>query len=376
MNLKTIKFIKENNNWEELLEQAPYFLTIKEDEHYYLLKYNQIESDFSNEIVKECRGLIIDKQTLEPVALSFRKFHNVQEPIHDDIDWITARVQEKIDGSKLLLFYNKYDSKWQVCTSGNLDAYKANVNDFEITFGDLYEKALKNNNLTKQEFEDKLDIHYCYTFELVSPESRVVIPYKEADLYFIGIRNIISFNEDLPIYFASYLGIKTPKEYSLKTLDDCLKATDIMGYDEEGFVVVDDNWNRVKIKSPAYVSIHHLRDNGVVNKRRILDLINHNGQDDYLAMFPEYTEYFNEVLSKRYNFINRLIKGYRELREFAQDNIKANRKDFAIWITSNYKDISTFLFNCLNIGLENEYELHKWFESLPVDKQLEYLYKE
>ena len=75
---KTIEFIKENNkDWKELLSQAPYSLIIKEDDSYYLLKYNQLESDMSNEIVKECRGLIIDKQTLIPKALSFLKFFNI-----------------------------------------------------------------------------------------------------------------------------------------------------------------------------------------------------------------------------------------------------------------------------------------------------------
>ena len=375
MELKTIKFMKENNDWKELLQQAPYFLTIKEDKHYYLLKYNQTESDFSNEIVKECRGLIIDKHTLEPVALSFRKFHNVQEPIHDDIDWETARVQEKIDGSKLLVFYNKYDSKWQVCTSGNLDAYKANVNDFQITFGDLYKKALKNNNLTKEEFENKLDINYCYTFELVSPESRVIIPYKEADLYFIGIRNVITFNEDLPIYFAGHLGLKTSKEYPLRTLADCLKATEVMGYDEEGFVVVDNDWNRVKIKSPAYVAVHHTSNNQNITKTMILDLINHNTQDDWLSIFPEYKEYFTEVIFQKHYFICKLKKACNELKSFLETNPDMTRKDYALWINSNYNDISLFLFNALNKGLD-KYDIEKDFESLPLNKQAKYIFKE
>ena len=69
--LKTIEFIKEHqSNWKELLTKKPYCLTIKEDDNYALLKYSQIESDFNEIIVKECRGLIIDKNTLEPVALS------------------------------------------------------------------------------------------------------------------------------------------------------------------------------------------------------------------------------------------------------------------------------------------------------------------
>ena len=59
MKLETLKFIEENSDWKDTLTQPPYSLTIKEDDEYYLLKYNQIESDFSQRIVKECRGLIL-----------------------------------------------------------------------------------------------------------------------------------------------------------------------------------------------------------------------------------------------------------------------------------------------------------------------------
>ena len=97
--LQTISFIKNNENWRELLSQAPYCLSIKEDENYALLKYSQLESDFHEPIVKECRGLIIDKNTIEPAALSFYKFFNVQEPLADRIYWKDCRVQEKVDGS-------------------------------------------------------------------------------------------------------------------------------------------------------------------------------------------------------------------------------------------------------------------------------------
>ena len=67
--LEVIKFINNNSNWRELLTQKPYCLSISEDDNYMLLKYNQVDSDFNQEICKECRGLIIDKFTIKPVAL-------------------------------------------------------------------------------------------------------------------------------------------------------------------------------------------------------------------------------------------------------------------------------------------------------------------
>ena len=59
--MKLLDFIKEHDNWKELLKEDPYFLDIKEEDDLTLLKYNQIKSDFSQDIVKECRGIILDK---------------------------------------------------------------------------------------------------------------------------------------------------------------------------------------------------------------------------------------------------------------------------------------------------------------------------
>lgn len=57
--LELERFIQSHANWRELLQQPPYNITIKDDGKYTLLKYNQITSDFSNQIVRECRGIIL-----------------------------------------------------------------------------------------------------------------------------------------------------------------------------------------------------------------------------------------------------------------------------------------------------------------------------
>ena len=46
------EFCMTHDNWEELLTQAPHSLKISEDGPYVMFKYNQIESDFNNPIVR------------------------------------------------------------------------------------------------------------------------------------------------------------------------------------------------------------------------------------------------------------------------------------------------------------------------------------
>jgi hypothetical protein len=88
--LNVIEYIKNNPDWREILPQTPYCITIKDDGGFILLKYSQIDSDFNNEIVRECRGLIIDKN-LNPVCVPFYKFANYGESYADNINWSTAK---------------------------------------------------------------------------------------------------------------------------------------------------------------------------------------------------------------------------------------------------------------------------------------------
>lgn len=344
MKLKLIEFIKEHkDNWRELLKESPYCLTINEDDNYAIFKYSQVESDFNEQICRECRGLIIDKNTLEPTALSFIKFFNVQETFADTINWNKAKVQEKVDGSKMLVWWNKYTNKWQVSTSSQLDAYKTRVGDFNISFGDLFDRALKTLGLDNGRFEALLGYNYdyCFTFELVSPESRVVVPYKDTKIYFIGARYVPYFNEVNPDSFEHICKvIPRPKEYPLTNLKSCLEATEKMGFDEEGFVVVDDNYHRVKIKSPTYVAVHRVRSN--ISLLGIVDLFLNEQLDDFVSIFPEYKNYVDEIIDK-YKSLNKTVN---EGMKFINSTKFDCRKDLTLYVIKNYdsKIVSAFFY--------------------------------
>ena len=101
--LNVVNFIREHPDWEELLRAEPYCITTRWGVGKYaglvLLKYTQFGSDFTNPIVKECRGLILDTYAdYQVVSYGFNKFLNAGEPGADEIDWSTARVQDKQDG--------------------------------------------------------------------------------------------------------------------------------------------------------------------------------------------------------------------------------------------------------------------------------------
>lgn len=341
--MELLKFIKDNANWEELLTQKPYCLKINKDEDYTILSYNQIESDLYNPIVRECRGIILENATLTPVCVPFYKFGNYGEGYVPDIDWSTARVQEKVDGSLIKVWH--HNGEWRVSTNGTINAYKCPLGlvDFARmdcpyeTFGQLFDAAKEAAFLN---FE-ALDKENTYMFELVSPYNKVVVNYGVIDIYHIGTRN----NETLEELNVD-IGVKKPKNYSLHTLEDCVAAASKLTFNEEGYVVVDGNWNRVKIKSPAYVAVHHLKGNGEPNIKSVIDMMKANETDEFLSYFPEYKDVFKSIRERIEMFIFLLE---RELDEI-QSKTYETQKDFALAVKD--KPFSGYYFLWRKTGIK------------------------
>lgn len=184
------------------------------------------------------------------------------------------------------------------------------------TYYDLFMEAVRKVNL---DF-NKLNINNTYMFELVSPFNRVVVPYTEVAIRHIGTRDNITYEE-----LNEDIGVEKPKQYNYKTLDECISIAKELPFSEEGYVVVDENWHRVKVKSPAYVAAHHLKNNGIVTKERVVELIRQNEHEEFLNYYPEFTNVFNKIEEG----ISLFIESMNSSIDKSKSNIFNTRKDFA-----------------------------------------------
>lgn len=332
-----LKFIKNNKNWKELIQKDPYNIIIKENSNYTLLKYNQLSSDFKSPIVRACRGIILDQYNTV-VCFPFYKFFNYGEDNADVIDWESAKVQEKIDGSLIKIWFDKF---WHVSTNGSINAYEASLNENGKTFGDLFEEVRDLIDF------DKLNKNNTYMFELVSPENQVVIYYPETKIYHIGTRNNNTFEE-----LDEDIGVEKPKLYNFNSLDDLIEFSKTLSKDEEGFVVVDKNYNRIKVKSPQYLMAHYLLGNCKFTPKRIVDIIKEGEQNEILTYFPEFKENFIEYTQKIHIFISRVNLHYATLCEYT------DRKEFALNARDgSNKDLFPFmmkLYDNSNVNIKTE----------------------
>ena len=370
MELELIKFIRNHSDWEERLSALPYCLTITRKEkfgkHLVMFKYSQIESDFSNEIVKEARGIILDEDSLEIVSYPFRKFMNYGEANADEIDWTSASVLEKIDGSLIKIV--RIGSDFLISTNGTIDADDAPIAEqigcpFK-TFGDAVRFALGGQDLFGLFPEENV----TYMFELVSPFTRVVIPYPETELYFLGCRDNVTLQETLPFDHPLFKLFKTPKVFPLKTLDDCISSVKDFPWNEEGYVVVDSKFHRIKVKSPAWIATHHLVGNGALSSTRCLELVRLNEVSEVLNYFPNLKDEIEEIKQKYLALRDASEKSWKNLNEQFEIS-KTPRKDLAIWITSHFQ-IPGIAFSLLDSKVSS---VEEWLLNCSLDALAKHL---
>lgn len=366
--LKVLEFIKAHKNWEELLSQAPYYIKVYRDvmfdHNLVMLKYNQLDSDFHEEIVRECRGLIFDEDSLEPVSVPFFKFGNYGESYCPEIDWESAVITEKRDGS--LVKVVKLGKDYLISTNGCIDAFKAMMPDNVFcpykSYGELFMKAMGDRLSLLSE-------GYTYMFELTSPYNRVVVPYDDIEIALIGIRDNKSLQEELICDSKLKDSFLLPKRYGFRTLEECIKSAHSLPYSEEGYVVLDKHFNRVKIKSLKYVNVHHLRGEGAMTEKRILDIIRQNEIAEYLIYFPEYKELFDEYKRK----VDDLYKAYHLMwLSFSQLEFNS-RKEIALFL-EDAKDVYdlVFIFKMIDGKIKEPCD---YFENMSLDKFVDILHR-
>lgn len=335
-------FIEQHADWEKLLSEKPYCITISRDVMFghrlIMFKYSQIDSDFNVELVCECRGIILDEDTLEVVSYAFDKFGNVNESYVPTLDAKSMKSTVKIDGSIFKIV--KLGNDLLMSTNGTISAFSAPVPEqvgcnFK-SFGEIAVDVLTKKFGSLDEFKQHLDEGYTYVFELVSPWTRVVTPFHDSDLYLIGCRNNKTYEEIFfkDIKLADYF--KTPDILDFSTIDDCLKYASSLDWTNEGFVVMDKNFNRVKVKNPCWLAVHHLCENHTMSYSRAIEIVKANEIDEVLGYFPEFKTALEDVKT-RYNdliaSLNESWLAYNQLDPF----IIETRKDKAIWIQKNFK---------------------------------------
>ena len=371
-------FLKKNSDsFETELAKPPYNVKVKRHParpNLFMFKYSQFESDFTNPVVRCCRGSVYDISedgTVKPYLMPFFKFSNYGENGADPIDWnSTLYVRDKLDGSLLKLLKEPYGTDlWT--TNGSFDIHvevpeliPAENNENlppPYTFAGLRDYALRGH----EEEIKRLPAGWTFMFELTSPYNRIIVPYRETKLFLLGCRDPQGL-EHTPEWAAENFGITfaTPQIFSFKSIDEVNAYCQAVDTDDrEGVVIQDAYFNRIKVKTEHYRSLFYLKGEDHFSDERIFAAIKQGSIDDAASAWPEIRPKTDEITAEWIGFrssIAALCKKaadfYRQCRQENADP-KIAKKYYAMYVLDKCQPVSSFLFEAIkeNADLETLY---------------------
>ena len=343
-------------------------LILKESDDLILLKYNQIRSNLKNQAVKESRGIILEKETYKVISLPFVRFTNHSDSHADKIDWKTARTQKKIDGSIIQLYY--YNG-WNVGTSGTLFG-SGNIKENNITYAELFNTIIEDGIL------EQLNKDYIYVFELTTNKHTVVTKFNDDKITLLTIRDKTKIDNEFYgeltreacEVIANRLQLSiVDEENSFSCLDDVLESFKGLTYQDEGYVVVDDKLNRIKVKNPAWSAAHHNKDQ-TINKAKLVDILKSNEIIEFVEAYPN-TKRVLTTMKVKYDAIMVFLILIQEKRNDLDGKELATLIHKTLDDRNMSKSLVGLTFSYLNSDIKDVYDFIN--DNIPSKKLLKYL---
>ena len=297
-------------------------------------------TEFLRPSALECRGHMFevtddgaDAAPIRLASLPCEKFFNLNEnPMTMDLDLTTAKeVAVKADGSLISTYLHPLD--WVNGEPGFVVRLK--------TKGSLYSDQaidaqcwldLPENAGLKKELEGAARLDYTVIMEWVAPNNRIVLSYDQPALIVLGVRNnetgeYVSYEEVDADTFPNILD----RWVSFEAMDDTVSFADsvpnLQGV--EGFVVLLESGQRVKMKTEWYLALHHTKDN-INSPRRLFEAVLEEATDDMRSLFVDDIQALGVItemelfVEEKYNHMADTID------RFYERNKHLDRKDYAI----------------------------------------------
>ena len=286
-----------------------------------VFNYHPYNSPKNDVIVEQCRGIVFELDTWDIVAQGLDRFYNHGEKgvINTFKFENNTRLETKEDGTLLHMYYYKKANQWILSNRYNfcediigLLGTKSNIVYDKMTYQDLFENICKKKI---NELGEHLDKNITYCLEMCSINNAIIKIYKEPKIYLLAaftscnenkkelsfeyVDHILDNNEILwhrPKVFRADVSNNLTQVYELMhniSLDDPMF---------EGFVLVNSEKKRLKIKSPLYKIVHGLKYRGLpyASKNALLPFIKNNNIDlvlENLAYFRNENE-MREIIKR------------------------------------------------------------------------------
>jgi hypothetical protein len=307
---------------------------------YRVIRYNKdmLASDLAS-TYGLCRSVIINSQNkivayAPPKSIAADKFMK-EYPIETSRTSIVA--EEFIEGTMINVFFDPtigITGGWEISTRNTVGAtstfYKS---PGAKTFRTMFMEAATACNLDI----NQLDPKFCYSFVVQHPDNRIVVPFKEPQLYLVAVYCIIDtivYNyrvNDFKHHFEHTLNtrLKFPQVYSFEKYSELVEKYASMNTPYNILGVVIHNFmrgERTKIRNPVYEQVRNLRGNQPKLQYQYLSLRTQGKVKEFLKFYPEKKNEFSQFRDQLHLFTNTLFSNYvscyikkeKQLKEFSQ----------------------------------------------------------
>lgn len=276
------------------------------------------------------RGLILNAITGEIVARPFDKFFNWGQDERYTDSPIKA-VTQKLDGSLGILYRD--GENYRIATRGSFDS----------------EQAIWATEFLQQYDLTELSYGLTFLFEIIYPENRIVIDYQgKEDLVLLGIRNRFRgeyYSWEEVVTVGRKYGFSLPKTYYFfNTPEQLIEGAKILKGNEEGWVVEFEDGQRFKFKGVEYFRLHRLIHQ--LTFKNTLQSVVDGTYNELLEKVPD--EFLDEVKGWHADIQREVLDIYFKVSEAFNQAPKETRKDFAVWVMANHKELSSYLFATLD----------------------------
>lgn len=336
----------------------------------WLLDYNMIEAIKNHPVVNECRGLLMSYDG-SIVRKGFSRFYNLGENGVDNFDFKNSTAYEKADGSLCFVYWCESTQRWEIGTRGT--AFAEGPNEWHGTFRQAMLDAMGRYETQFQSDCKHFAKNLTRLYEYISPDNRIVTPYKESMLVALAIVNNETGQEYIgeePFLERSLdWNVREIREYKFDTLEHCMETLHALTDLQEGYVVYNHiTKERIKMKSPSYVATHRIRGNGLT-LNSICELVAMGEVDEYVAVFPEDEVKFDPALSKYAEMKALLINDYLAASHYVEQfkGLPHEQREFALYIKD--MPLSGVMFK----ARKEQFDVIHAFNQFPLNKRAEWL---
>lgn len=313
---------------QEAIEEGLVTQRWNEDETLMILNYSNLVQYSRNwtEVTKNCRGLILDKD-YNVIARPFPKIFNYGEWAADDIPLEFPTVQEKMDGSLIIVV--NYKGERVVATRGSFESDQAKWS--REWLDDNYPDFLPPEGIT-------------FLFECIYPENRICVNYGDSEN--LTCLAVIENNTGADLVNSMWQGDSVTWNHlgtDAHTIVSSMNNNPVNN--REGCVLVwpkeDAPSVRIKVKYEEYVRLH-----GIIHSfsnKKVWEVLSEGG--DFLALLQDVPDEF-------YTQVKGVVQGlsdqYLEIDHKAMLAFQAHspylysKKEFALAIKDH--DLKAILF--------------------------------